>query len=118
MKFSLLSSLGKDTNNMNMEMPKNYDGVLKIEVDRIIKKYPDRLKAASSILDETQKIMQEEGTTDPELKRLLPLEVMATIRKTGKYKTFKKIENNNSMSKYAEEARRASYFIEKREQEK
>jgi len=104
---------------MSFEMPKNYEDILKEEVARIIKTYPERLKNASSILDETQKIVEEEEITDPKLKKDLPLEVTGTIRKIGKYKTFKDIKSDkliDPMSRYAEEARRDSYFIEKREQ--
>lgn len=101
---------------MNIEMPKSYEDTLKEEIARIIRTYPERLNKALSILDETQKIIEEEGISDPRLKKDLPLEVTGMIRQLGKYKALRK-KKPDLMAKYAEESSRDSYFIKKREQE-
>lgn len=105
-----------------MEMLRNYDELIKEEVDRIIRTYPERLKDAVSIFEETQKILEEEGATDPELKELLPLKVMETIRTKGKHGTFKGSEDETySMSRYAKESKGSAgsrYDAEERNRER
>ena len=97
---------------MKMEVPKNYDELLKREVDRIIARYSDRLEKALSIYDETQKILEEEEA-DPELKELLPLKVMEAVRTKGKRKIFKELEiDEDSMKKYADEAKTSQAHIQ------
>lgn len=104
-------------------IPKDYDEILRTEVKRIIRKYPERLKNAFSILSETQKIMREEGTIDPEFNRLVPLEVLATIKKAGGvYKILKELEDEeNLMSKYSKDSMGSAgsrYDIEEKNKEK
>ena len=104
---------------MNMEMPRNYDEILNEEVNRIIEKYPDRLRKAPSVVAETQEILKEEGKSDPRFINSIPLKVLAVIKGIENFQKSKTAKND-SMAKYADESRGSAgnrYDIEERRKE-